>query len=637
MKSRAAQNSPPEGGSDATLSPCQSQHRSLKTSTGNFSATLALTVKSALLAGAGLILAGCGGDDSTEFIDRPVPVVIEEDPVAEGKTVFRFETFGNQRFWTDYMQLPQGIAGAGVTPLAALSLGLNVNVEALSPGTASALLDALDQIEGGADPADTVLNNPQVTLALINEGAVIGVVPFAADGTRKPLGSDPAFNPGDGLDLARGDKVGVSCALCHARTDDSVVPAGFAGPGSVGVQVDGVVAEGIDVGNIFAASANPVAYLPLLQLQFDSLMGATIGNGDFAGIPSGGDVAATNQAVRDYLTGVNEDTGIRYYPLTSFDATPDGIGNATYVPPFFRTDLSAPWGHSGSFARLNDFNNLVYTVALDPTSLLTEEGQAFLNVLAGPVGDEIAERYQQVLEDSGVLSEGMALEDQIPLVSSDTTDITAGDPAGPVGLRVSDEKLNALKSYTDQLQAPAAPEGLDPAKVAMGEAIFRNPRPQGANCAACHTPNPDDPVANIIVSISTLYRDYDDDILPIIDRPDPLSDVQTTLAGPTPDYDNPLIVLDASVRQQERGFAKPLLLGLAGKDKFLHNGSVTGESAAEALNNLFNPARGEDEMGNPINSPHGFYFPRSVADETLQTEEGRAALVEYLLSRTSTP
>lgn len=450
-----------------------------------------------------------------------------------------------------------------------------------------------------------------------------------------PLGSDADFNANDGLDLARGDKVGVTCALCHARTDDSVVPAGFAGPGSVGVQVDGVVAEGIDVGNIFAASANPLAYLPLLQLQFDALGQATIGNGDFAGIPSEGTIENLNAIAREYLTGVNEETGIRYYPVTSFDATPDGIGNATYVPPFFRTDLAAPWGHSGSFARLNDFNNLVYTVALDPTSLLTDEGKAFLNVLAGPVGDEITQRYQQVLEDSGVLSAGVALDDQIPLVESETMGIAAGDPTGPVGLRVSDDKLDALKAYTDQLQAPAAPEGLDADKVAAGEAIFLNPRPECANCAACHTPSANDPIANIIVPITTLYRDYEDDLLVLLERDAPLSDVQTTLAGPAPDYDNALIVLDASVRQQRRGFAKPLLLGLADKDEFLHNGSVKGEDAADALNNLFNPARGEDDMGNPVNSPHPFYFPRTVADETMDTEEGRAALVEYLLSRTT--
>jgi hypothetical protein len=58
------------------------------------------------------------------------------DPVA-GQTVFRYETFGNQGFWTDAMQLPQGLAAAGLTPLQALQVGLNVNVDALNSATVS--------------------------------------------------------------------------------------------------------------------------------------------------------------------------------------------------------------------------------------------------------------------------------------------------------------------------------------------------------------------------------------------------------------------------------------------------------------------------------------------------------------------
>ena len=568
-------------------------------------------------------MSGCGSSSSSDLR------LAEPDPrIAEGKEVFSFETFGNERFWTDAMQLPQGIAGAGVTPLDALALGLNVNVGALSAGTAEALLDALDQINAGTSPADTVLANPAVTLALINEGAVIGVVPFAADGRRKPLGSDASFNPEDSLDLGRGDKVGVTCALCHARTDDSIVPAGFAGPGSVGAQVDGITAKDLDVGAIFAASANPLAYLPFLQMQFETLDGATIGKGDSTGIPATGSIEERTAAARAYLTGTDAESGERYYPLTHFDATPDGIGNASYTQPFYRTDLAGPWGHSGSFAELNDFNNLVYSVALDPTSLLTDEGKAFLNVLAGPVGDEIAAQYQQVLIDTGVLSAGLPLSDQIPLVDASTTGIDAGSPTGPTGVRVSDDRLMALKVYTDQLDAPAAPAGLDPALIAQGEQIFQNARPQGANCAGCHTLNPNEAVRPIVVGVESMYRRYNDELLVLLER-DGLSDVQTTLAGPRPSYDNSLIVLDASVRGAERGLAKPLLLGLDQKNVFLHDGAVTGVDAKDALDNLFNPARGPD-------APHPFYFPRTAADETVDTAQGRAALVEYLRSRTAT-
>lgn len=567
------------------------------------------------------LLGGCGGDD-----DDDDPVV--RGPSAEqGRQVCRYETFGNQRFWTDAMQLPQGIAGAGVTPLQALGLGLNVNVAALSDGTAQALLEALDQVGNGTPPEDTALGNPAVTLLLINEGAVIGVVPFDENGDRKPLGSDAAYDGMDALDIAGGDKVGVTCALCHAKTDGSVVPAGTVGPGSVGAETDGVIAGGLDVGAIFAAADNPLAYLPLLQLQFDALEGATIGKGDFTGIASGGTVADATAAARTYLTGTFEDGGEekRYYGTTSFDATPDGIGNATYFPPFFRTDLAAPWGHSGAFAELNDFNNLVYTVALDPTSLLTADGRAFLNVLAGPVGDEIADRYEAVLRDTGVIPDGMAVADVLPYVDVARTDLAPGSAAGPVGRRVSDARLADLAAYTDRLAAPPAPDGLDANLVSQGETLFTSARADGgAGCAGCHTANPNQPVKEVIIPIATLYPGYG---MPpvILDRSGAgLTPIQNSNAGPAPSYDDSVVVLDASVRGEQRGEAKPLLLGLNTKLNYLHDGSVGGDTPAQGLQALLDPARGAD-------SPHPFYFPRNL--DGGDDQAGRDALVEYLLSR----
>ena len=573
---------------------------------------------------AAALTSGCGGDSDDD--DDPV---VRGPSAEQGRQVFRYETFGNQRFWTDAMQLPQGIAGAQVTPLQALGLGLNVNVGALSDGTAGALLEALDQVENGSAPEDTALGNPAVTLLLINEGAVIGVVPFDENGDRKPLGSDADYDGSDSLDIAGGDKVGVTCALCHAKTDGSVVAVGTVGPGSVGVETDGVIAGGLDVGAILAAADNPLAYLPLLQLQFDALQGATIGKGDFAGIPSGGTVEDATAAARTYLTGTFTDgqEEKRFYGSTSFDATPDGIGNATYIPPFFRTDLAAPWGHSGAFAELNDFNNLVYTVALDPTSLLTTDGRAFLNVLAGPVGDEIADRYEAVLRDTGVIADGVAVADVLPYVDVARDDLAPGSAAGPVGRRVSDTRLADLTAYTDQLAAPPAPEGQDAQQVSQGETLFTTARADGgAGCSGCHTANPNQAVRDVIIPIATLYRAYGmPDV--ILDRSGAgLTPIQNSDAGPAPSYDDSVVVLDASVRGEERGQAKPLLLGLNTKLNFLHDGSVGGEVPAEGLEALLNPARGTD-------SPHPFYFPRNL--DGGDDQAGRDALVQYLLSRTT--
>ncbi len=153
----------------------------------------------------------------------------------------------------------------------------------------------------------------------------------------------------------------------------------------------------------------------------------------------------------------------------------------------------------------------------------------------------------------------------------------------------------------------------------------------GANCVACHTVDPNSPVDSVVRAITTMYPPYEDELLVLFERSavtEGLSDVQTTLARPNPDHDLTLVVLDASLRGEPRGFAKPLLPGLADKDEFLHDGSVVAPdvespTAAQNLDWLLDPARGAD-------SPHPFYFPRvTEADDP----EGRQALVAYLLSR----
>lgn len=213
------------------------------------------------------------GSSSKTGQSRPPPFkllakfVHQSGDAGPGKEVFRFGTFGNQRFWTDAMRLPQGIAEAGVTPLQASQIGLSVNAEALNPATAQAALGAIAQIQAGTPPENTIFGDPAVTLALINQNAVIGVVAFDEQGMRKPLGSDSNFDPNDALDIAAGDKVGLTCAACHAMTDNSVLPPnpGLGTRGSIGVQVDGPSAHGLDVGAILATAKNSLAYFPMLQ------------------------------------------------------------------------------------------------------------------------------------------------------------------------------------------------------------------------------------------------------------------------------------------------------------------------------------------------------------------------------------
>jgi len=107
---------------------------------------------------------------------------------AEGRDVFRFETFDNEGFWTDAVRLPAGIEAARVTPLQALQLGLQVDSDMIDAATKAQLARELS-----ADPSgrsSRLLNDPAVTAKLVMAGAVIGMSP-------------------------KGGKVGASCALCH--------------------------------------------------------------------------------------------------------------------------------------------------------------------------------------------------------------------------------------------------------------------------------------------------------------------------------------------------------------------------------------------------------------------------------------
>ena len=118
----------------------------------------------------------------------------------EGRQTFRFDTFGDEAFWSDGLGLDRAIAGdrhggvgAGVSPKTALALGLEVDMDALP----AAVVEAVK--------AGTVdMNDPATTLTLIKLNAVLGVV-----GT---------------FDGDRMTKVGLTCAVCHSTVDDAVAP-----------------------------------------------------------------------------------------------------------------------------------------------------------------------------------------------------------------------------------------------------------------------------------------------------------------------------------------------------------------------------------------------------------------------------
>src|SRR6188508_1161937 len=69
----------------------------------------------------------------------PVPGLVSEGKglVNEGKNIFRFDTFGDEEFWSGLLHIDKAIAGAanggfgsGVSPRTALAVGLKVDAEA---------------------------------------------------------------------------------------------------------------------------------------------------------------------------------------------------------------------------------------------------------------------------------------------------------------------------------------------------------------------------------------------------------------------------------------------------------------------------------------------------------------------------
>ena len=151
----------------------------------------------------------------------------------EGKQTFRFDTFGDEAFWTDALQLNRAIAGAnfggvgpGVSPATALAVGLKVDTDALPQSLIS-------QLKHGR----VNLDDPATTLALLKLNAVLGVKgTFKADGSLQ--------------------SVGITCALCHSTVDNSFAPG-------IGQRLDGWANRDLNVGAIVALSPNltPVATL----------------------------------------------------------------------------------------------------------------------------------------------------------------------------------------------------------------------------------------------------------------------------------------------------------------------------------------------------------------------------------------
>ena len=209
--------------------------------------------------------------------------------IAEGKQIFRFDTFGDEDFWGGQLKLHEAIegeqfggVGPGVSPATALTVGLKVDVTALPKHLQNQLR------KGQVD-----LNDPAVTLALLKLNAVVGVTGF--------------FNSDGSL-----SSMGIQCALCHSTVDDSFAPG-------IGNRLDGWANRDLNVGAIVALAPDLSPFENLLGVDRDTVVAVlnSWGPGKFdAALALDGKAFNSQQVTDGIVTGTD-------------------VSGATLIPPAF--------------------------------------------------------------------------------------------------------------------------------------------------------------------------------------------------------------------------------------------------------------------------------------------------------------
>jgi hypothetical protein len=155
------------------------------------------------------------------------------DMMDKGRAVFRFETFGDEIFWTDKLKLQKALVseehggiGKGITPKDALAAGLKVDLRLLP--------EFLKQkIKEGK-----FLDDPLVTLELLRLNAVIGVVAK--------------------FDGPKIKSVGITCASCHSTVDSE---------SGIGNRLDGWANRDLNVGAIISMAPDLSALTQMLGVD----------------------------------------------------------------------------------------------------------------------------------------------------------------------------------------------------------------------------------------------------------------------------------------------------------------------------------------------------------------------------------
>ena len=261
--------------------------------------------------------------------------------IAAGRHTFRFNTFGDEEFWGGALRLHEAIAGQanggvgdGVSPAAALELGLKVDVDALP-----------QRIRQQLRQQQLNLNDPAVTVALLKLNAVVGVKGFFTNNTLR--------------------SIGITCALCHSTVNNSFAQG-------IGDRLDGWANRDLNVGAIVAAAPNLQPFADLLGTSQDVVREVLLSWGpgkfdaelilDGKAFQPDGRSAATLLPPAFGLAGVNLHTWTGWGSVTHWNAFVANLemhGKGTFYDPRLNNADQFPIAARAGFANVRNHPDLV--------------------------------------------------------------------------------------------------------------------------------------------------------------------------------------------------------------------------------------------------------------------------------------
>lgn len=275
---------------------------------------------------------------AAEVVQTSSDQVIDQNAatmMSQGRQTFRYDSFGDEAFWTDALKLNLAIEGAtlggvgsGVSPKTALAVGLKVDMDKLPPSL-------VDVIKAGK----VDLDSPATTLALLQLNAVVGV-----KATVEGSGSD-----------ARLKSIGITCALCHSTVDNAFASG-------IGHRLDGWPNRDLNVGAIVALAPDLSVVQKLLGANRTTVVSVlhSWGPGKFdaelfmdgKAFRPDGKSAATLIPAAFGLAGVNLHTYTGWGSVTQWNAFVANLemhGSGTYFDPRLEDSKKFPIAAKAKF------------------------------------------------------------------------------------------------------------------------------------------------------------------------------------------------------------------------------------------------------------------------------------------------